>query len=224
MEKFQTFPEHINAYMIVVEGNKASEYYYNYCKPSWEKIGLTVNRFKAITPQTVKHTGLRFEKYVQQAKYTTKNINADFTDTEKAVWCSHFTLWQECCYLNESIIVLEHDTYLEKPENLWYDPSYGMIFYDKAAMGSYLITPIIARELVEYAYSIKIWGGPYGSIQTFRHNHKIEDLIVNDQHEKYNPASNQVMSKTYGNTVDHYCNLHPEHWPADRFHKFIEIE
>ncbi len=206
--------------MIVVEGNEASEYYSNYCIPSWEKIGLKVEKFKAVTPDDVpKIKEIRFEKYSTNLKYLNRGLKAEITDTEKAVWCSHFKVWEECCYSNEPILVLEHDTFLEYPENLWYDESYDIIFFDKAAMGSYIITPKFAKKLIDRVFVSRIGGGPYGFIASMGPS----DTIVNERHSKYNPASNQVMSEKYGNTVMHYCNLHPEHWPSEDFHKFILI-
>lgn len=212
--------ENIDTYMIVVEGNEASEYYANYCVPSWESFGLKVKRHRATTPKDLKKRNeLKFFKYSKNAKYVEKNINAEITDTEKSVWYSHFFLWQECCFLNKPILILEHDTFLEHPERLWFDEKYNIIFFDKAAMGSYIITPKFAYRLIESAMNTTIGGGPYGFISTF----KPKDLVVNDQHKKYSAASNQVMSEKYGNTIEHYCNLHPEHWSAKDFHNFIII-
>jgi hypothetical protein len=213
-----------NCFMIVVEDSEASNYYASYCIPSWEKAGLKVKKFPAITPKTlVKQKELRFTKYSHARKYLNLNLKAEITDTEKAVWYSHFKLWQECCFLNQEILIMEHDSFLEHPEKLWKNDNYGIIFYDKAAMGSYAIKPWFAKKLVEVSMDTEITAGPYSFIHGFALHEKIVDKVVNSSHKKYVPCSNQVMSSKYGNTVEHYCNIHPEHWSQDKFHKFIEI-
>lgn len=221
-----TFFANIDCFMIVMPNNEASQYYANFCKPSWERVGVRVNIFDAVTPTTLhRHNQLTFSKYSNAVKYTSKGLKAPFTDTEKACWYSHFILWQECCYMNSPILILEHDTYLEHPENLWYDDNYGIIFYDKAAMGSYIIQPFFAKKLVDYVMTNVIDVGPYSTIHSFGQNYpSLQSLIVNNLHVNYNPASNQVLSSRYGNTIEHYCNMFPEHWPADHFHTFKDIE
>lgn len=103
------------------------------------------------------------------------------------------------------------------------DEKYGIIFFDKAAMGSYVIQPWFARELVDAARSTIINSGPYGFIYALGVEKKISKKIVNDLHGMYKPASNQVMSQQYGNTIVHYCNLNPDHWEPDDFHAFKYI-
>lgn len=216
----------VDCNMIVIEGNSASEYYAEYCKPSWEHVGIKVNYFTAVTPTTLyKNNQLKFARYSSAMKYTSKQIKAPITDTEMSCWYSHFLLWQECCYNNRPMLILEHDSYLEHPENLWYDSSYGVIFYDKAAMGSYIIQPAFAKQLVDYAMGGTISNGPYATIYMLGHDRPpMRKLIVNSSHELYRAASNQVMSSRFGNTIQHYCNDHPHHWPSELFHKFKEIE
>lgn len=212
-------------YMIVVEHSDASNYYYNYCKPSWQSVGIRVNKFSAVTSKTINACGvLSFAEYSTAMKYVSKNIKAEITDTEKACWCSHFMLWAECAYSRKPMLIIEHDSFLEDPTKLWRDDSYGVIFYDKAAMGSYLLQPWLAKIFVEQAMNTVISGGPYSFIADVSRKLNLQDKIVNDQHPKYNPASNQVMSNKYGNTIEHYSNLHPELFSDKFFHKFIPIE
>jgi GR25 family glycosyltransferase involved in LPS biosynthesis len=197
--------------MIVIDGDERSEYYHDYCKQSWEDIGVSVQKFSAVTPKDLpRQRELKFAQYSTSPKYVARNLKVEISPTERACFYSHFRLWQECVFLNEPILVLEHDTLLEKPENVWYEEEFGMICYDKAAMGSYVINPWFAKRLVEHMYSIEINNGPFAHIRRFAELEKIDHLYVNDVHPKYNPASNQVMSKKYGNTIQHFVNEKPE--------------
>lgn len=217
------FPD-INGHMIVVKDDPASEYYAKYCLPKWRKH-CNVELFDAITPKTYKKVKeLTFAKYSSKLKYTIKNIKAEITETEKACFCSHYSLWLECFYQQKPIIVLEHDCYLQCPEKLWYDNKYGMIFYDNAAMGSYIIQPWFAEKLVKHLLELTISCGPYAIIHSFIQKENMDDLVVNKSHNMFAAAADQVMSKKYGNTIEHYSNLHPEHWTEKHFHKFIEID
>lgn len=210
--------------MIVIKGNEASEYYANYCTKSWEKIGLDVRRFDAVTPDNLKDmTGLNWSQYISSFKYKKANVKVEFTDTEKSCFYSHYMIWKKCIDKNEPVMVLEHDSYLETPENLWYDSKYGIIFYDKAATGSYIIFPWFARMFIEYLSEINIEAGPYATIENFGKKYNIKDKVVNVIHKKYKVASNQVMSDKYGNTIEHYCNLHPTLFDPKIFHKFKKI-
>ena len=210
--------------MIVIKGNEASEYYADYCIESWKKIGLDVKRFDAVTPETLKNvTGLSWNKYISSVKYDRANVKVEFTDTEKSCFYSHYMIWKKCIDKNEPVMVLEHDSYLETPENLWYDSNYGIIFYDKAATGSYIIFPWFAKMVVEYLKKTKIKAGPYATIDSFAKKQNMRDKVVTVMHKKYKAASNQVMSDVYGNTIEHYCNLYPELFNPKKYHKFIKI-
>ncbi len=201
------FPSNIKCYSIVIDGDDRSEYYFNYCKPSWENEGISVEKFKAVVPADIRRKKeLRFSKYSSAVKYVKRGIKAEITETEKACFYSHFYLWKESVFLNKPILVLEHDSFLESPNNLWYEDKYGIIFYDKAAMGSYIIHPDIAKKLIDYVYSIYISVGPYALIYFFGVKFGYTDSIVNDRHPKFIPASNQVLSNKYGNTISHYSD------------------
>lgn len=211
----------MKCFMIIIKDNETSEYYAQYCKPSWESIGISVDRFDAITPKTLKfRRELRFAKYSRANKYIKYGIQADITESEKACWYSHFSLWKESCYLDEPLLILEHDAYLENPENIILSTENDIVFFDKAAMGSYLINPNFARLLVEISIDKIIDSGPYAFIsENFFRTHK----VIHHLHKKFRSASNQVMSRKYGNTVEHYSDLHKDKFPGLKAHKFIEI-
>lgn len=210
--------------MIVVKNNEASEYYANYCTKSWEAVGLKVQRFDAIVPDNLNSLNqIRWKKYSDQKKYSRLNINVEITDTEKACFYSHYMLWKKCIEKKEPILVIEHDSYLEHPENLWIDSDCGMIFYDKASMGSYVIFPWFAQIVVNHLKKSGIGGGPYGILEDIARRHKAINKHVNIRHKRYKAASNQVMSDRYGNTIEHFCTSNPHLFNPDAFHKFIKI-
>lgn len=217
-------PEH-RAKIITIKNNEASEYYTNYVIPSWNKANIFPEKFDAITPSTLLKE-VRFSKYSTGKKYVNLGIKAEITPTEKAVFCSHYSLWWDCIKDNTPYLIMEHDSFLEKPENLFYEKEYGIIFYDKGAMGSYLLQPWFAKLLVEpiYMRHIILDSGPYWYVDAVGRKHLNKHFVVNDRHYRFNPASNQVMSKKYGNTIEHFCNSHPEYWSPEDFHKFIEID
>lgn len=210
--------------MIVIKENEASNYYANYCIESWKKIGLEVKIFDAITPKDLpKLNDIKWIKYSIQKKYKKLKINAEITETERACFYSHYFLWKKCANMNIPIMVIEHDSYLESPDNLWFDTNYDMIFYDKASMGSYVIMPWFAKMVIDYMKNIKIGFGPYALLYNCAKENGVLEKLVNTSHREYKAASNQVMSDTYGNTIEHFCNSNPELFNPEDFHKFIKI-
>jgi hypothetical protein len=207
-----------------MKDNEASEYYANYCIKSWEAFGLEVKRFDAIVPKDLQNLNeLKWEKYSSSIKYLKLNINVEFTDTEKGCFYSHYMLWKKCIEKQKPIMVLEHDAYLEKPENLWFDPEYGIIFFDKAATGSYVIFPWFAEKIVNFLARNTIKIGPYATIENIAIVEKIREKVVNVKHSMYKAASNQVMSDQYGNTIEHFCNSNRDLFNKKAFHKFKKI-
>lgn len=216
----------IDCYMIVIKDNEASEYYADFCSESWECFGIKVKRFDAITPKNLSEVNnLKWSKFSNQQKYIRRNLKVLITETEKACFMSHYLLWKKSAETNKPILILEHDVWLEKPNKLWYDEKCGIIFFDRAAMGSYVINPWFAKRLIEYIKNIKkILSGPYALIYNFSNEKNYTSLVINDCHKLYDPASRQVMSRKYGNTIEHYCNLYPEHFPKEHFHQFKMID
>jgi hypothetical protein len=218
------FPTKIDCYMIVIKDNEASEYYANYCTKRWEVFGLHVKRFDAIVPADLKNlTELRWTQYSMSKKYLKRNLKAEITDTEKSCFYSHYMLWKKCIEQNVPFMILEHDSYLEKPENLWYNSKYGIIFFDKAATGSYIIFPWFAQKIVKRLETATITSGLYAFIAAFAYSERLQNKVVNSMHEKYLPASNQVMSEKYGNTIEHFCTSNRDFFKKQQFHKFKKI-
>jgi hypothetical protein len=193
--------------MIVIKNNEKSEYYANYCIKSWESYGIKVNRFDAIVPKDlIDLTELKWNDYVNRINYEKQNLKVKMTDTEKSCFSSHYMLWKKCVEMDKPILILEHDCYLEIPENLWFNSKYGTIFYDKAASGSYVMFPWFAKVVVNFIKGIKIDRGLYALLYVIAYLTDNLEKHVCDSHPKYKAASNQVMSKVYGNTIEHFSD------------------
>lgn len=216
-------------FMIVIEEDERSEYYYNYCKPSWEQQNVEIEKWPAITPKDLHyHRDLNIQRFnTGSSLYTSLGLKPEITDTEKSVFYSHFNLWKECAYLNEPLLILEHDSYLLSPEKFKFNNDNGITFYDKGSMGCYIIQPWFAKGLVNWMFEQKIDGGPYRWIEKYAEAKDILKKVITARHKDYLPISNQVMSKKYGNTIEHYCTSKEfyDKYPNDKYkHKFIVIE
>lgn len=229
----------IKSFMIVIENNEASEYYSEYCTPSWKNVGINVEKFKAVVPSDLNK--LKELTFVNKnmTKYASMGVFPPHTPTEMACFYSHFKLWQECVYLNEPILILEHDSYLIDPSNLWFDNYYDIVFYDKGAMGAYVITPHYAQQLVNYTIMTNINCGPYGFIESFSDQvlKRSERIVMNNSLRRnfnlFKPACNQVKSEKFGFTIIHTFDTDEfkKQFPTNDFisskmkrHQFIMIE
>jgi len=86
--------------MIALSDCPKSQYYSKICVERWEELGYNISLFEGTTPDT-----LGDELPFAERKQTSGNV---FTPTEKAIWYSHFRLWQS---IEEPTYVIEHDTY-----------------------------------------------------------------------------------------------------------------
>lgn len=210
--------------MIVIKHCEKSNYYADYCIPSWSDYGFRVNKFDAETPESIKEKeNLSFAQINHSSKYFSHNLKVAITETEKACWYSHFMLWKMCIELNDPIMILEHDAYFYKPENFWMDLiAYDLIFYDKAAMGSYVITPSAANSLVDYYSKNRITTGVFAGVHNCYINKKFKKLVHAHFTTKIEPCVNQVYSRKYKNTIHHPSEDYPNiKW---RQHEFIYID
>mgnify|MGYP003657299958 CR=1 FL=1 len=90
-------------YMIGMSTHLLSLIYSRYVTPSWK--GHNLRFFEAVTPKDLyKKTDLVFG--VKGSRH--------FTETEKAVWYSHYELWARCA-LEGPCVIIEHDSCLVKP-------------------------------------------------------------------------------------------------------------
>lgn len=146
-------------WMISITDNPISQHYKNICAPTWTKFGFNVNHFEAKTPKDF-NEDCNFLRFGLKYKFS-KGAEVEFTDTEKAVWYSHYFMWKKCWEENIPIIVIEHDTILLNKINqvvYKYDmvcmshsrdvmPS-GHVIKKTHAGSAYYITPSAAKSLL----------------------------------------------------------------------------
>lgn len=152
-------------WMIAISGNPISMHYRNLVVDSWKQHGHVVNHFEAVTPDDLSNDKYKILKFSRKQSVRTKK-SVRFTETEIAVWYSHFSTWKLCSEMNKSIIVAEHDIKLLQPVE---DEVYN---YDVACLahvtrrksteivklggGAYHITPKGANELLTIVKERKI--------------------------------------------------------------------
>lgn len=133
------------------------------CVVPWENQGFTVNHFEAITPDTM--PGIL--KFGNKHRHYHKKYNkiVPFTSTEKAIWYSHFMLWEKCIEEYTPFIIIEHDVipitefpktwdvrtlkYFCKSSEPDRYAKTNVIKYTPAA--GYIVTPKGARNLIKMA-------------------------------------------------------------------------
>jgi hypothetical protein len=86
--------------MIALSDCPKSQYYSKMCVERWGELGYNIRLFQGTTPDT-----LGDELEFADIKMTSKT---PFTPTEKAIWYSHFRVWQT---VKEPTYIIEHDTY-----------------------------------------------------------------------------------------------------------------
>ncbi len=215
---------HINSlicYAIVIKGNRTSEFYYSKTKPLWNSLGVNPILFDAITPETIPKKNLVFHKNYAH-KY--KAIGGKkFTETEKACFYSHFTLWNRCIELNQKILVLEHDNIPFNPNRMTFHEEVWFKSFDIGAMGCYVIDPFFAKLAINRILNQGVCSGPLGELQHFFcGNHKTsEDSFVvregrffnNVISSNYNCASTQIYHKDYDTSIKHGDYQPDKIWP-----------
>jgi hypothetical protein len=199
-------------FTIVVKGNPTSEYYYDKIQPVWRSIGVDPKRFDAITPSTLPESPLKFgnsmlEKYLAATNGRGKTI----TPTERAIWYSHFTLWQKCADIGEPILILEHDCVPFDNSKLFHNAMIDFHRFDMGALGCYVIEPDFASALVQYVKTHVICSGPLGTVCEFwayekkngRYWHVVDPATIADF---YDPGCTQIHHNFHKTTVQHYEN------------------
>ena len=143
-----------NIWMIQMSDNPISQHYKNIVLPSWKYRGYDVKEFEAITPETLPAEPLRFSKCCSAG---TPWPGRGFTDTERAVWYSHYLLWVKCAEMGKPILVIEHDTLLlrDLPRRGYQESVLGLgkVITEKGRVqrwpaGAYYIPPIKAKQLI----------------------------------------------------------------------------
>lgn len=191
-------------WMIRIKDNMISNHYKEKCKYSWQRQGYKVRYYDAITPETIPKTpSLYFNDPIRF-----KIKKRFFSETEMAVWFSHFLLWKFCSDKLTPIIICEHDALLYKPipEKIFNSPiaglCYASVFTDKrvkkprkTAGGAYLLSPKIAT----YMYDI------HSNPNTHDIVHNVDAIIEKfiDSYGQWENCVTQFYSSKIGTTIDH---------------------
>lgn len=134
--------------MIRVFNDPISMAYAGYCKESWE--GFDFRMHDAVTPATLgEQSGLTFAN---------RSNGRPLTDTEKACFYSQYNLWKKCAIENVPILIVEHDGYLEKPQQITFDPRFDVTFYGQHSMEAVMYHPRFADRLIRYCNNNPVQG------------------------------------------------------------------
>lgn len=157
----------MNIIMISMSDHPISMMYKRQVMPSWSDY--KVKHFEAVTPKDL---------YLRHELKFGKKGKREFTETEKAVWYSHYDLWVQCYNSKQPLLIIEHDSELVKPLPDMSKEGYKVLSYmtrdfgpakgDKlASVGSgYYITPSFASRLIIRAVTTPIDQNSDGFIAT----------------------------------------------------------
>lgn len=131
------------------------------CALAWEEQNFKVNHFEAVTPDTMDDY-LIFD--VKRRNKREHNPIVEFTPTEKAIWYSHYSLWEKCLVSDKPFVIIESDVIPIGDFPLEWEVEYMKYFcrssspdrysttikYTPAA--GYIITPKGASRLIEFTH------------------------------------------------------------------------
>tara|TARA_R110000868_G_scaffold140545_1_gene356281 strand:- start:291 stop:893 length:603 start_codon:yes stop_codon:yes gene_type:complete len=155
----------LELWMISLIGNHNADAIRTVTIPKWKNEGFVVNLFNAITPKTIHNSITKLDFGYKNTKSTKTDI--EFTETEKAIWYSHFHLWQKCVEINKPLLIIEEDVKpIKKFKDTWqtsyYKDSYYLIcfcfnYYNMLTpAGGYIITPNTAKNMINNILKRKI--------------------------------------------------------------------
>jgi len=191
--------------MIRIAEHPVSVMYSRICEDSWKKFGYKINFFDAVTPKDLVY---RNELTFKKDRYS---------DTEKAVWYSHYDLWVECAKRHETMIVLEHDSFLHKKIDDLKNHKFKFLSFINRDFGNnkgrylapgsgYFVRPEVARALVDRAKNNTIQQQLDGfiSVTNWEHWKQIGRLVDKKSHEEVIKVLPIEQINIDGwNTIDH---------------------
>lgn len=166
-----------SAYIITLKGNSESERLATRCLTSCKEVGMKGVLWEAFDG-TVEGV-LKTPDHLKNQVYLSwlKRPNDRLSTSQLGVFYSHYSLWAHCAYIDQPIVILEHDAVMVKPF-LWHDyynsihflgckeqyentlrvqhtPPHGSIYNGNwrfiCRAHAYAIDPPIARNLLSYA-------------------------------------------------------------------------
>jgi len=182
------------AFMITITGNEVSEYYTNFVTPLWNKLGIDIERFEAVTPETLHQYPLTFGNR--------EDNNVSTTQTERAGTCSHYLLWKKCIEMNQRIFILEHDAYPVPEYNDDFFDNTDYEYYGFApGNAAYVIDPVFAAHLCNIIENRVICGGTLAQVHHF--SKPPRKALYDFTKPMFEMKVKQLISKRYGTTSNH---------------------
>lgn len=190
----------IPIWMISISDNPISQYWKSEVIDSWTGKGYNVNHFEAIVPRNL-------NLFEGELEFKSARSGRLLTDTEKAVWCSHYSLWKKA--LEHPLIIIEHDILLHeklpsKFGNEFID-SFSSTYVPSAKQyrllpaGAYYITPQGAETIIQSATLKPIFGNVDAYIHTIGLD--LNKQIPNSYGSEL--IAEQMFDETIGTTIDH---------------------
>lgn len=208
-------------YSIVIQDNRTSQFYFQKSKKLWNSLGVYPEIFNAVTPDKIPSDGLIFHRNYA-FKYNAIG-GKPFTETEKACFYSHFTLWNKCVEMNKKILVLEHDNIPFNPSLLFFREDMWFKSFDIGAMGCYIIDPFFAKLAINRIKAQGVCSGPLGELQHFfcgKFFNSEKSFVVREGKYIYNVisknykcASTQIYHEEYDTSIKHGDYQPNKIWP-----------
>jgi len=226
--------------MIYMKDNIISNKYVKKTKPSWEKNGFNVELYDACTPKNQ-------NSYINPLyKLNFDRIHShrprEFSETEIAIWYSHFKLWMHSFIFKENIIIVEHDCLMVIKINDDYfssnkSPIITLCHGDARTFpcakhcqcedcssirsrrrstigGGYFLTPEAAGILISWA--LQDSGNKGIRINSDGHIHALSTFYKKKGYLTDDPKySYQYTDLNLGTTIDHGKNVVGESWKVD---------
>jgi hypothetical protein len=100
-----------NVWMIALLDNPDARMVRQMALESFEDFDIKVNLFNAITP----NDNFSFINLTRKNYHPSSGrLIEKFTETEKAVWYSHYFLWEKCIETNRPMVIVEEDCMMMK--------------------------------------------------------------------------------------------------------------
>lgn len=138
----------MKAFVITIMDMEESVKSAERCIASAARNGLTVEKFRAITPKD-KPAQILYKENIPIVYFS-----IEFSRTQNAIacFCSHYMLWKECARQKHNYLIFEHDAVVKTPIPTDI-PFKGCISYGKPSYGKYINPPYLGiNELTSKDY------------------------------------------------------------------------
>jgi GR25 family glycosyltransferase involved in LPS biosynthesis len=160
----------MKAFVITIKDNPKSVESAERCIESGRKNGCAIRKFDAITPKD----NPEFLFFREGLSYSGMIEQYSRTPNCAAAFLSHYSLWQKCIQLKETIVIFEHDAVLKSPipsSHFLYVMNIGHPSYGKWNTPSILgVNKLISKPYMPGAHAYMIT--PQGAELLIRHAKK----------------------------------------------------